>query len=118
MGAVACLVLGVSAQAHHGVAVYDASKTITLMGTVAEFHFANPHTIIYFEVKDPNGSMEQWQGELTSPNLLERYGWNSHSLKMGDRITVLCHPARTGAKSAWVTKIVLPSGQELDADMQ
>ena len=118
IAAAALLILTASVGAHHGVAVYDSSRTITFMGTVSEYHFANPHTIIYVDVKDRNGTVEKWQGELTSPNSLERLGWSNHSLKMGDQITVTGHPARTGAKSTWVTKVILPGGRELEADTE
>lgn len=105
------------ALAHHGIAVYDMKKMITIMGTVTDFRFANPHSIIFLSVKDGNGMVESWEAELTSPNFLGREGWNSHTLKMGDEITVSGYPSKKpGAKSAWVTKIILPGGRELDSD--
>jgi len=106
----------VPAFAHHGIARYDTKKTVTVMGTVTEFRFANPHSIIFLNVKDRAGNVEQWQGELTSPNFLGRTGWSSHTLKTGDEVTLSGHPAKTGAKIAWVTKVILPDGRELESD--
>jgi hypothetical protein len=114
--ALGVLLGAVPALAHHGVALYDARKTVTIMGTVTAFSFANPHSVIFLSVKDHDGSIEKWQAELTSPNFLGRAGWNSHTLKMGDEVTISGHPAKTGAKSAWVTKVILPGGRELDSD--
>lgn len=118
MAALALLAVSTQLWAHHGVAIYDAAQTVIVKGTVVDFHFANPHTMIYLDVKERGGDLERWEGELTSPNLLERLGWSNHSLKMGDQVTVSGHPAKNGAKSLWVTKIVLPDGHELDADMK
>lgn len=116
--AAALCFLGASAPAfaHHGIARYDTKKTVTVMGRVTEFRFANPHSIIFLSVKDSAGNIEQWQGELTSPNFLGRSGWSSHTLKTGDEVTLSGHPAKTGAKIAWVTKVILPDGRELDSD--
>src|SRR5579862_8577659 len=93
--------------AHHGVAAFDASKTVSLMGTVTGFLFNNPHTIIQFEMKDSHGNVEKWEGELTSRNSLERLGWTAHSLRQGDSITLIGHPSKIGPRSFWVTKVML-----------
>ena len=101
--------------AHHGVALYDNKKMVTIMGTVTEFRYANPHSFIFLDVKG-RGGIEKWQGELTSPNFLGRSGWSSHTLKSGDEVTLSGHPAKTGAKIAWITRVVLAGGKELDSD--
>ena len=41
-----------SAMAHHGVAGYDMTKTITLHGTVAKFDWSNPHVVVYVDAKN------------------------------------------------------------------
>lgn len=112
------LICSTGLYAHHGVAIYDAARTVTWTGNVTEFHFANPHTIIYFDVKDPDGNIEKWQGELTSPNLLERMGWTTHSLKPGDTVRISGHPAKNGARSAWIVSVAFSDGRQLDADMK
>lgn len=114
--ALAFLTASAPAFAHHGIARYDTKKVVTVMGTVTEFRFANPHSIIFLSVKDTAGNVQQWQGELTSPNFLGRSGWNSHTLKTGDEVTLSGHPDKTGAKIAWITKVILPDGRELGSD--
>jgi hypothetical protein len=118
--AAALTLLGVSVPtfAHHGIARFDTKKTVTVVGTVTEFRFANPHSIIFLNVKDNAGNIVQWQGELTSPNFLGRSGWSSHTLKSGDEVTLSGHPSKTGDKVAWVTKVILPGGRELESDAE
>ena len=67
--------------AHHGTAAFDTSTTVTLMGTMSDFQFVNPHVQLFFDVKNDNGEVEHWQAELTAPNKLLRAGWTKHTLK-------------------------------------
>jgi hypothetical protein len=99
--------------AHHGQATYDETKLATIMGTVSSFQFSNPHAQLVVEVKDDRGNIQKWLGEGTSPNMLVREGWDKGTVKPGDRITATGHPARNGAFSMRIEKIVLPSGKEL-----
>ena len=89
--------------AHHGTAVnYDASKTITLEGTVTEFRWRNPHSALFLDVKDENGKVVNYAIELPSPTLLSRgeLGWTRHTFKPGDHVVFKVHPSRTGAPVA------------------
>lgn len=99
--------------AHHGRATFDETKLATIMGTVSSFEFSNPHAEIYLDVKDDRGNIERWMGEGTSPNMLVREGWSRKTLKPGDVITATGHPARSGANSMRIEKVVLPDGKEL-----
>jgi len=99
--------------AHHGRATYDETKLATIMGTVSSFQFSNPHAQLFLDVKDDKGNIEKWIGEGTSPNMLVREGWNRKTIKPGDTITATGHPARSGANTMRIEKIVLPSGKEL-----
>lgn len=104
----------VSVSAHHGRAIYDETKLSTIMGTVSDFEFSNPHAELFLDVKDDKGNIEKWVGEGTSPNMLAREGWNRKTLKPGDMITATGHPARNGTNTIRIEKIVLPSGKELN----
>jgi hypothetical protein len=83
------------------------------MGTVASFQFTNPHAQLIVDVKDGKGNIEKWVGEGTSPNMLVREGWNRKTIRPGDQITATGHPARNGANSMRIEKVVLPDGREL-----
>jgi hypothetical protein len=112
--AVGFLTISVPLFAHHGTASYDTSKTVTVKGTVTDFQFMNPHVLLYLDVKDDKGNVQKWQGELTSPNHLERAGWTRTSLKLGDQITISGFPAKSGANSMWISKVLQADGTPLN----
>ena len=99
--------------AHHGAGMYDPDRSVSVKGNITEFEFANPHVLIYFDAKDDKGNVAKWTAEGGSPNLMRRSGWNRATLKPGDPVTVVGHPARNGAKSMRLEKIILPNGQEI-----
>jgi polyisoprenoid-binding protein YceI len=100
------------AYAHHGSAAYDASKTVTVTGTVTAFEFVNPHVMISMDVKNASGSIEKWEGEMTSPNHLGRTGWTRNTIKVGDQVTLTGAPAKSGTTTMIIHK-VLKNGQEI-----
>jgi hypothetical protein len=114
---VAVLTISASVLAHHGTASYDTSKTVTVKGTVSDFQFSNPHVLISMDVKDDKGNEQKWQGELTSPNHLERAGWTRTSIKVGDTITIAGYAAKSGATSMWISKVMLADGTPLNAGL-
>ena len=103
--------------AHHSAAAYESTKQITVTGTVTEFHFVNPHVLIYMTAKDESGTTRNWQGEMTSPNRLVRAGWNKDIMKAGDPIALTGYPAKDGGNSIRITKVVL-KGQPLASDVE
>src|SRR5688572_17948382 len=104
---------GSGALAHHSTAAYD-TKTITLKNaTVTRFVWANPHSVIWFDVKDGRGRVTTWGAESGSPSALSRVGWTRTSLKPGDAIAVELFPAKNGAHVARLARVVLPDGTEL-----
>jgi hypothetical protein len=99
--------------AHHGLSAYDEKNPVTLKGTVTEFEWSNSHSQIYFDVKDENGNLTHWACETLNPSRLLRAGWNKHSLKQGDQITITMIVAKTGAPVGFLRKLVLADGTEL-----
>jgi hypothetical protein len=99
--------IGGPALAHHSGATIDYSKQIKLEGTVIDWQFTNPHSWLDVMVVYPNGQSEKWPFETGSINGLIRHGWNSKSLKPGDKVTVVAFPLRSGdvgGRLASVTK--------------
>jgi len=100
--------------AHHGNAAYDESKEVVLKGaTVTQFAWANPHTIITFDVKDDSGKVIHWAGELGSPSALTNLGWTKASIRPGDVITVYIHQTKTGNPVGRISHIALADGSQL-----
>lgn len=118
---VLALALAISAGpsfAHHGTAAYEEGKQISVTGTVTGFEFANPHTLVYLDVKQSDGTVVKWQGEMTSPNHLVRAGWTKNSLRAGEQITITGLLMKRDARSMWIRKIVKGDGTELPLVME
>jgi hypothetical protein len=100
--------------AHHGSAGYDTTKLVTIKGTVTDFHFSNPHVEISLDVKKDDGSVENWQGELNSPNILARAaGWKRNTLKPLDEVILVGYRAKNGLRILRLEKVSLADGTEL-----
>ena len=106
---VGLLSLSVPSYSHHGTAiVYDLAQSITISGTVADFRFVNPHTLIYVDVRGEDGEVVSWLGGLSAHgSLTRREGWTIDTLKPGDEVSVTGAPARGGAPSVWVQQVIL-----------
>jgi len=108
------MVLVAPAFAHHSPAAFEAQKTVTLVGTIKEFRWQNPHTWIEVLVPNEKGQDVLWAVELTSPTYLVRAGWKSNTLKPGDKVTVVGRPLKSGEPgSAIFTSITLADGRTL-----
>ena len=112
---VALLFWAGAAFAHHGNSEWDAKTTTSVQGTVTEFRFINPHVQIFFDTKDDKGNAVHWSCEAADPAMLVRDGWTRLTLKPGDQVTFVGHPAKSGAKMIELQKLTLSDGHELSA---
>ena len=116
---VACLALtSSSTYAHHGRSNYDVTHTTTVKGIVTEFEWSNPHVLIHMDVTGEDGKIEKWVGETNSPNTLSRQGWNRHTVKEGDQITLIGHRIKSGSTYINFSKIIWADGHELNPTIQ
>jgi hypothetical protein len=91
------------APAHHSFTVFDTQHPLELTGTVQEFRFTSPHSLILLEVKGTDGKHTIWTLEGASASTLVRDGWTSRSLRAGDEVQVTIDPLRSGAPGgAWI----------------
>ena len=96
---VGCATTGMS---HHSfAAVYDDAKLVTLSGVVTEFKWLNPHSQLYFDVKDKDGKVVTWGAEMRAPGNLVAEGYTRkellEKLKPGTEVTVTGNPSKSGA---------------------
>ena len=103
----------VPAFAHHGNAAYDMKPVLLKGATVTNLAWANPHTIIQFDMKDDSGKVVHWAAELGSPSALGLLGWTKTSVQPGDVITVYIHQSKTGNPVGRIDHIVLADGSQL-----
>src|SRR5579883_1627312 len=104
------------AMAHHSFAAeYDASKTVTLNGSVVKVEWLNPHIWIYIDAKDESGKVSKWQCEGGAPNSLVRNGWTRESLKAGDQVTIMGSLAKDATNTCNASQVRLPDGRRVFA---
>jgi hypothetical protein len=94
----AFLAMGAPASAHHSFAMFDALHPKEISGTVKEFRFVSPHTILIVTVKGQDGVEKEWILEGGAPGLQVREGLTSKSLRPGDEVTVTINPLHSGAE--------------------
>lgn len=110
---------GVAALAwgHHGSAVsYDLAQRITMKGTITDFKYINPHPALFWDVKDDNGKVTHWSGEI-APNTaqLQQDGWGRRrsvaALASGTAVTITLSPSRAGQPVGLIQKIENAAGE-------
>ena len=58
---VAMIVRAAPIEAHHSFGgTYDVSRTIMVKGTMVQVTLRAPHSFLYVQVADPDGSTKQW----------------------------------------------------------
>ncbi len=118
--AVLAVLLGAGAgvaPAHHSFAMFDGTRVVTLTGTITEFRWVNPHTMIRMTVKDgKTGEPVEWLLEGAGPNVLTKKGWRRDSIRPGDAVRVKMNPLRDGMRGGSylqveVNGVVLGAGE-------
>jgi hypothetical protein len=101
--------------AHHGSASYKTDKVVVMReATVTKFLWANPHTMLLFDVKDDKGNVSHWACEAGSPSAVRALGWHKNSLQPGDVVTVQLYPSKFESNVGRLDKVVLADGTTLN----
>jgi hypothetical protein len=106
--------MGNPAFAHHSRSMFDQTKQITLVGTVKEFQWTNPHCWIQVLVPDtgnPSADPVEWGIEMGAPVELMRKGWKPGSLNPSDQVTIVVNPLRDGQHGGLVLSVTGPDGK-------
>ena len=93
---VGLLTVSVPLPAHHGNASYDATKTLTVKGTVTEYVWANPHVFVKLDAKDDGGNTVHWIIEGQNPVSMMAIGWTKNTFKPGDEVEIDAMQAKNG----------------------
>jgi hypothetical protein len=111
---IAVLILSGSASAHHGTPAYSNQITELKNATVTKFSWSNPHSLVYFDVKDEKGNVQHWVGETGAPTAIQPIGWSKTILQPGDIISVYIFASKTGAPVGRLNHIILADGTRLE----
>jgi hypothetical protein len=93
--------------------MFDREHGLTLVGTIKEFQWTNPHSWIQIEAPDDKGAVREWSVECQSTGTLSREGWRPGSFKPGDKVTVKIFPMKDGSAGGTFVGAVLANGQTL-----
>ena len=92
-------------EAHHSFSMFERNTQIVLEGTVARWAFNNPHSWLYVNVKNDDGSETLWSFEGAAPPQLVGRGITGSSFEPGDAVTLVYCPlvdGRAGGALGWV----------------
>jgi Family of unknown function (DUF6152) len=110
---IAVAMSAIPASAHHSFAMFDATASKTVEGTVKEFQWTNPHSWILLMVDNGQGQEEQWAIEMGGPQGLARQGWAPKTLRPGMKVKTVIHPLRDGSNGGQFMAITLPDGTQM-----
>jgi hypothetical protein len=96
--------------AHHGTAVFETDKTLTLKGSVTEWDWSNPHCLLQFDIKNEAGQVVHWIAETQNPAEMVSLGWGKVSFKPGDEVIVTLMPVKNGRAYGRIKLVALPNG--------
>ena len=101
--------------AHHGFGTFEVNKTVNFPGaTITRLEFINPHSWLYFEVRDANGKVQKMRCEMRSAHVLRRSGWQSDMFRAGQRVDITASPDRADAASCYLQTILFANGTRMD----
>jgi len=93
--------------AHHGSAVYDTGKSVTVKGIVTEFLWANPHCLLEFDAKNEKGETVHWTAEVSNPPDMIARGWNRKMFAAGDEVIVVMVAAKNGEPIGRIAQVTV-----------
>lgn len=107
------LLVAVSAEAHHSFAMFDRNTEIVKSGTVVRWAFNNPHSWLYVNIRNPDGTDTLWSFESSSPTGLIQKGITGDTFKPGAKVTFMFCPLRDGRPGGAIGWAKLDDGDYL-----
>lgn len=118
MAGLGTLVSAPPLSAHHSISRhYHQNERVTVEGAVLDIQLRNPHSQIRMEVHDSSGGVEVWTLEMDDIADLAKQGIVSDTIRAGDEIVIVGHPARDGSNSLFIRMLNRPAdGLEYEED--
>src|SRR5262249_5087821 len=90
------LLMAVVGAAHHSFAMFDRTVEKVITGKVVRWQFNNPHSWLFVNVTNKDGSETLWSFEGSAPAQLLQRGINGRTFEPGSTIMVLYCPLKDG----------------------
>jgi hypothetical protein len=109
---VAFISAAIPARAHHAFAAeFDADQPIDLQGNVTKIKWVNPHSWLYFDVKNKDGSVTNWGVEFGAPNQLAERGITKADVAPGTPVHIKGYKAKNGGPFGYSVTVTLSDGR-------
>jgi hypothetical protein len=110
--AVGLLVVCGQSTAHHAFAAeFDADQPIDLKGSVTKVKWVNPHSWLFFDVKDAQGNVTNWGVEFGAPNQLARIGLKKADVQFGTEVNIKGYRAKNGGAFGYSVIVTFADGR-------
>lgn len=117
VAAFGALLIASNALAHHSFAPhFDASKPVSISGTITRFEAKNPHSYIHINAVDENGRTQEYICESHGVTQLTRNGVTPQLLKAGTKIRVSGSLSRHSAHMCFLDSVEFEDGRKLSVN--
>jgi len=93
---------------------YDASKAMTIQGTITKVEWNNPHVRIWMNESGSDGSIVAWRIEIAAIGALGKAGFEKSLFDLTKSFSMVIWPAFDGSKHANGRTLTLPDGRTFD----
>jgi hypothetical protein len=101
-------------QAHHAFATeFDSAKPLVVEGTVTRARLVNPHSWIYLDVKNPDGTVTNWGFEFGTPLSLKAHGIERADVAFGSKIRLSGFRAKNGGAFGYAAVVAFADGRQV-----
>jgi len=98
--------------AHHAFAAeFDADRNLDVKGDVTKLKWVNPHCWLYFDVKNTDGTLQNWGVEFGTPNQLANIGLTREDVKPGTEVRIKGYRSKNGGPYGYAVTVTLPDGR-------
>jgi hypothetical protein len=103
----AAIAVSVPAFAHHGFGGFLPGETIEVEGTLTGIDFVNPHSYMYFDAVQADGTVLPMRCEMRAATVLRRSGWSEDMFQPGLHVRIEGNPHRSDPASCYIETLEL-----------